>query len=493
MKGFLAFMPRQTPIICLLIASLCTSCATITQTSPGTVDSIISAVELNSFTAPTIEGVSLNLFPTPLEPFINQNRITGQRNQVLDDMQAAVVAFEIGAFEYTNALLNDAHAKIATVYSGNSGAKAARSKFVPEANKDFKGEPYERAMVGYYLGLSEMLAGKMDEAGVSFRWGELQDTMSASEEYQSDFALLNFLDGWTKKCIGDTSGANDSFLIAKSHAPRLTIPDNNHNLLIIAEAGLGPRKVASGKYSELLSYQDRLTINKRNLATNADYEGTELQMVSAADIFFQATTLGGREVDKILAGKAQFKDNAQNTSNIAAMTAIGAANIAQASYYSGNRDVANTAAAVAGFAAIMAVAAAAAAEAATPEADVRYWYNLPRNISITTTKYISNNDLSISYENNNGTVKEIPTNIRPTGNCHLAWSKEHTTKTWDGSENGDWTYLQKDLSYQEKVNSNIKAHDTSVSTSHASELSLKKSVKSADKKMKDRKRSVPSF
>ncbi|MDG1938144.1 MAG: hypothetical protein P8I62_04735 [Pseudomonadales bacterium] len=407
-------------------------------------------------------------------------------------MQAAVVAFEIGVFEYTNALLNDAHTKIATVYSGDAAAKAARSKFVPEANKDFKGEPYERAMVGYYLGLSEMLSGELDEAGVSFRWGELQDTMSASEEYQSDFALLNFLDGWTKKCRGDDSAANDSFVIAKKHAPHLIIPKNNHNLLIIAESGSGPRKVASGKYSEHLSYQDRVHKSERNFDVIADYGNQKIKLVSAADIFFQANTLGGREVDKILAGKAQFKDNAKTTSDIAAMTAITAASVAQTSYYSGNRDAARAATAVAGIAAIMSVAAAAAAEAATPEADTRYWYNLPRKVSITTAQYNNDDDISLSFNKVNESTKVVSTRIRPTGSCHLAWSRDSTEITWDGSSDGDWTYLQAGTNSQAGINSNIKAIDASARSSHASEL-LNESVISGEKKRKKNKRSVPSF
>ena len=476
----------------ILLMSLCSSCATITQTSPGTVDSIISFVRPISFAPPIPDDIDLDVFPTPLVPFINQNRLTGQRSQVLDDMQAAVVAFEIGVFEYTKALLNDAHTKISTVYSGDSAAKAARSKFVPEANKDFKGEPYERAMVGYYLGLSEMLGGELDEAGVSFRWGELQDTMSGSEEYQSDFALLNFLDGWTKKCLGDDGGANDSFIIAKKHAPDFISPKNEHNLLIIAESGSGPRKVASGQYSEQLSYQDRTSINERNFDVVANYESQEITLFSAADVFFQANTLGGREVDKILAGKAQFKDNAKTTSDVAAVTAFAAANIAQASYYSGNRDTARAATAVAGIAAIMSIAAAAAAEAAAPEADTRYWYNLPRNVSITTTQYSGNDDISLSFNKINESTKVVSTRIRPTGSCYIAWSRDNTEITWDGSSDGDWTYLQAGANSQAEINSNIKAIDASVRSSHASE-SLNKSVSSSEKKRKNNKRSVPSF
>ena len=96
MKGFLVFMARQTSIICLLIASLCTSCATITQTSPGTVDSIISAVELNSFTTPTIEGVSLNLSITLILTITNLAYVNlhGKFGRLYTQLNVVVVVVE---------------------------------------------------------------------------------------------------------------------------------------------------------------------------------------------------------------------------------------------------------------------------------------------------------------------------------------------------------------------------------------------------------------
>ena len=49
--------------------------------------------------------------------------------------------------------------RIEAVYADNAKAEAARSKFTKENAKDFKGEPYERAMAYYYRGLAYLAEG----------------------------------------------------------------------------------------------------------------------------------------------------------------------------------------------------------------------------------------------------------------------------------------------------------------------------------------------
>ena len=40
---------------------------------------------------------------------------------------------------------------------------------MPEADKDFKGDPYERAMVGYYLALADFSDADLDNARAALR------------------------------------------------------------------------------------------------------------------------------------------------------------------------------------------------------------------------------------------------------------------------------------------------------------------------------------
>lgn len=441
--------------ICVLFITSLLGCATVTETQQGDLARIITSVDASSLSPPNFGSHQMLIYPSPLEPYVNKNRLTGQRGQVLDAMESSVVAFDIGAYNYSKALLNEAYNKIETVYAGNAGAKAARSKFVPEANKDFKGEPYERSMVGYYLGLSEMLIGQLDDAGVSFRWGELQDTMSASENYQSDFALLNFMDGWVKKCQGDIHGANESFKYAEIYQPQLTTPSEDDNLLIIAESGFAPKKVASGQYSELLSYQKGLK-GPDNISVSYGFMN-KIPLVEALDVFYQASTLGGREVDKILAGKAQFKGNAETTADAAAATAVVAANVAQASYFSGDNDTAQAATAVAGAALLLSIAAQVAAEAATPRADVRAWSNLPGKVHIATLPYKKDkNQVEIQYKT--GKKKFISdVDIKPTGSCYIAWDRGSSELDWDSNSVGAWVAIsdnQGDLNLGTRVRGN---------------------------------------
>jgi hypothetical protein len=115
--------------------------------------------------------------------------------------------------------------------------------------------------------------------------------------------------------------------------------------------------------------------------SGAEFEiGTsKVTAASAEDLFWQATTRGGRQIDAINAGKAQFKDTAGTVGDVAIGAGTG---LAMAGGLSGNRDM-QGAAAIIGLIGLMAKAAEAAAR---PEADVRYWDNLPAQILIATTE-----------------------------------------------------------------------------------------------------------
>jgi hypothetical protein len=425
-----------------ILASLATGCASMTATKPGTMDELLVSVDSEQY--PALDNMSSSTassFPKPMETYVSENRQDGLRSQVLNDMEASVVAMEIGAPEYAHRLLDDAYQRIETVYADNPAAKAARSNFVPEANKDFKGEPYERSMVGYYLGLSSAMMNDLEDARVSFKWGELQDTMSASETYQSDMALLNYLVGWVDQCSGRQHTADEFYSLAREYNTDLVAPDRGHNLLFLAETGLGPMKQSSGKYEEELGYSAR----DFSAANRIKFEQADrvVEGVLAEDLYFQASTLGGREIDKILAGKASFKEGAEDAASAAATVAVFSTAMAMNSSLAGNADQANSFAQLGGFAALISLGSKIAAEQSKPEADARYWDNLPAQIYVATAKLDPKaNSSSISFHYGSQvtpTIVRVP--VRSTGNCYLVWGSDRGIESWNPEQEGSWVSL----------------------------------------------------
>jgi hypothetical protein len=331
-----------------------------------------------------ILGTGDGRVPRPLEPYLTADRAEGARNLVLNAMLAGKAAMDIGAVRQAHRVLDVAYQQIETIYADNPAAAKARSNFAPEATKDFKGEPYERAMVGYYLGLADLLMGELDNARSSFRWGELQDTMSAAEQYQGDTASLRYLFGWVHHCQGRASEARDAFKLAAEVRPGLKPPAAGDNLLVILEAGPAPVKGHAGRHKEELVYAPG-----PGLAEDAEAEvevgSTKLSALLAEDIHWQANTLGGRAVDRILAGKAAFKDNATSVAQGGAAVASVGLELSRVAALTNDRRLLNIGA-LGAFGGLLAnIGGSAVAASTTPEADTRYWSNLPAALFVTTT------------------------------------------------------------------------------------------------------------
>lgn len=360
--------------------------------------------------------------PEPLHPLYATTLRQGPRNAVLNHMRAGLAALELGADDTAARSFDLALEGIEAVYADSEEAAQARSNFVKENAKDFKGEPYERAMAYYYRGLLYLREGDFENARASFKGGLLQDTMAEAEEHSQDFALLAFLEGWASQCNGDASLAADSFAEAQGYRDSLLPPGPEHNLLMIAESGKAPVKVATGQHREALQFErGGGSVAQRAVFRTAD---AETRGTLAEDIYWQATTRGGREVDRILAGKAQFKDG----SNAVATGLVAAGAItAMASHdpYGGT----NGAAVGAGIGLMLAgLVAHAVSEATTPEADVRYWDNLPDRIHIATAQLDAPPETAVVTFRNPGLYPDIPIEapIMTAGRCSIAWARSES-------------------------------------------------------------------
>ena len=270
--------------------------SSLMMTTAAPIASILASVQGEKAVRKEDGAVEQSAIPAELVSIAEIDARAGARERVLNEMQAGVVALELQGHDYARALLTDAHEQVETIYADSATAKKARSVFTPDATKDFKGDAYERAMLGYYLGLSYLMSSDLENARAAFKWGEFQDTMSAAENYQADMGALVFLKGWIAHCQGDSATAAEEFAAAKRVRGTLNPPADQDRLLTIVEMGGSPIKVGSGKYKESLSFQrgappaaERVTVS---------LTGDELPLTLAEDVFFQAATLGGRAVGR---------------------------------------------------------------------------------------------------------------------------------------------------------------------------------------------------
>ncbi|TAM35451.1 tetratricopeptide repeat protein [bacterium] len=261
-----------------------------------------------------------------------------------------------------------------------------------EDAKAYKGDPYEKSMNSLYVGLLLYNKGDLDNAIAAFKTGILADSDSKGEAYKSDIAILYLLVSRISNKLGDISLSNDYCNVVKglNDSPNYSILgfndeliqkmlNLNNNVLLVMEFGEGPFKSRRGQYGELAVINgDCWNVSSLNLKidgkTNSNY-----QVYSNTDIYFQASTRGGRKMDGILKGKAVFKKNAADTSKVA----IGLCGelMNQANQTSDPYARAGLAAA-AGVSALISGGAAIMSGITNPKADIRYWTLLPEHIII---------------------------------------------------------------------------------------------------------------
>ena len=175
----------------------------------------------------------------------------GERNHVLNRLRAGVAAMDAGHGALAARAFDEVLLTIETLYGGDEEAAKARGLFSAEDRKVFRGEPYERAMAYYYRGILHLKDGDYENARASFKSGSLQDTLAEQEEFQQDFALLEYLEGWASQCNGDVDLASEAYTVARRHDNALAIPHAEDNLLVLAELGYAPVKYAAGEHGEL--------------------------------------------------------------------------------------------------------------------------------------------------------------------------------------------------------------------------------------------------
>ena len=366
---------------------------------------------LSSKDAPSFKG------DQRLQPYFSKLYAGGEHDAVLNFADLGLAAMEVGEFDIAEKAFDQGIARIDAIYANNESAKKARSLWSSESVKDFKGEPYERAMVYYYRGLLYLRKGDYQNARASFLAADYQDTVAEQDSYQGDFAVMNLLAGWSSHCDHDEVRAKELYKLATIKDPSLVSLNLASHHLALIDAGRGPQKLAVGNHKEML----QLSAVPEGTVDSIHVTGANrrLPATKMGDINFQATTRGGRPMDGILAGKAKFKENAGMTGDVAMSAGVmamnsGILNDSSSQFQAG---------AIFGLIGTIAKIASASAQ---PHADTRAWQSLPSTLlAVAMPEPIQNtSDAAIEFRDSHGNTRKGTlswTSEQQT--CSIAWGR----------------------------------------------------------------------
>lgn len=279
-------------------------------------------------------------------------------DQVLEHNEAGVVALAQGDLDAAYRHFLEGFTAMEDLSSTTGETIAALVG--PERSKTWKGDPYERCMNAYYLGVTHWLKGDADNAAACFKAGVLRDADSEKGEAQSDFGLLWFLMGMAQRAALHEDRGAAALARARALLPSAPWLEEEAlakaNLLVVVDLGLGPAKVATGPHGAVVRFRAR-----PYAAAGAEVRanGTTLGRTTlAGDVMRQAVTRGDKVIDHVNQGKAVFKD-----------VAIVAGVATMANSRSREGDLLGAGLFLAGL-------------LAPAEADVRHWGNLPGEVHV---------------------------------------------------------------------------------------------------------------
>lgn len=370
-------------------------------------------------TAAAFAGAAAAQAPPP-DPstYVSRLEAEGERNRVLNQMEIGARYFWSAKPDEAASAFDDAIQKIETVFSNDPSVTKARSLWYEEGAKTFKGEPYERAMVYYYRGLIYLRKGDYENARAAFRQGQMQDAFAEEEQNQTDFGVLLFLEAWASHLNGDSDLRDETLKRLTALHPEFPGIGDGDDTLVLVETGTAPRKLGDGLNHSYFVFRRGKGFKENRAELVLGETATPLYPIE--DIFYQATTRGGREIDKILEGKVAFR---QTTGSIGSVLADSSVVLAQQSAL-GN--VGGASGIAAGLGAVGALSLLISANA-KPRADTRTWSSLPDTVHIATlaSKNLAARVAAVRFLRDGAPARDdLPLNFETDANGKgLAWAR----------------------------------------------------------------------
>ncbi len=318
--------------------------------------------------------------PEALQPFFHTLYMEGEWNAVLNFNLLALAALEVNRPDIAEIALDESTQRIQAVFSTDPPAQVVRRQWAALDPRDFRGEPYERAMAFLYRGLLYLRGGDADAARAAFLQAAQQSILGEGENYDPSFSLPVYLAAWVANCQGD--GVRSAELMASLQKGAVdpffqNLPAAMPRHITLIDRGLGPRKVITGESRTTLRFLPRaditgpVQIHYGNLPVDVPVRAV------AANLDWLALTRGGRRVQGIVDGKAQFaqapaEGPVPDAAFYASLSALGSDNaaIARSLGLSGNRST------------LLGAAASASPRGGKIEADTRSWGSLPKLLYI---------------------------------------------------------------------------------------------------------------
>ena len=180
------------------------------------------------------------------------------RNYVLNNLRLGHAALTAGDLRTAEAAYYRAYETL-NAAGVNNPARTAATVLFNESVRIWLGEPYERAIANFELGVVYYLQGDYANARGALenslfklrRYADEKDEKSGFEEQESTFAVAHIMLGRCWQRLGREDLASQSFARAAELAPGLgAVTDPaahaDSNVLLIIEWGTGPRKVPKG-------------------------------------------------------------------------------------------------------------------------------------------------------------------------------------------------------------------------------------------------------
>ena len=360
---------------------------------------------------------------TELRPLFQRLYIEGERNATLNFQRIGMAALSLGDIDLAEKAFDAAVTRIDLIYADNPEAQKAKSLWTAEKIKDYKGEPYERAMAHFYRGLVYAAKNDFQNARAMFKQADYQDTVAELEQYAGDFGLMPYMAGWASYCDGNSGMAKDFLQQAIKGDSNFSTLRVDQPVLVLFESGRSPYKYGGGKASEILKWQShdlpaQTAKNACTTTTSSSSDGCAVNsFVVGADLGFQATTRGGRPIDGVLNGKASFKDGAQGVATVA--SAVGEFGLLAAAA-TGNRDAAGI-----GMLGLFAgLVAQSVANATQAQADIREWEQLPATVWIGTgAQKSAASNLNVALDTGGSASHMAAARLVNTPACQLYWGR----------------------------------------------------------------------